>query len=125
VPETLFALKEQGFLLAIVTDTANSISAKLSWFERGGFAHIWDSIISSTELGARKPDPIIYQAALEQLGVTADQAIFIGHRASELAGARTVGMQTIAFNYDPDARADFYMDQFTDLLNVPVVKSSE
>jgi putative hydrolase of the HAD superfamily len=125
VPETLFALKEQGFLLAIVTDTANSISAKLSWFERGGFAHIWDSIISSTELGSRKPDPILYQAALEQLGVTSDQAVFIGHRASELAGARAVGMQTIAFNYDTDARADFYIDQFTDLLNVPVVKSSE
>jgi putative hydrolase of the HAD superfamily len=121
VPETLRALKEQGFLLAIVTDTANSISAKLSWFERGGFGHIWDSIISSMDIGTRKPDPEIYQAALRQLGLTPDQAVFVGHRASELAGARSVGMKTVAFNYDKDASADFFIGKFSDLPHVPVL----
>ena len=121
VPETLLALKAQGYMLGIVTDTANSISAKLSWFERGGFGHVWDSIISSMDIGTRKPDPRIYQAALRQLGLTCDQAVFVGHRASELAGARSVGMRTIAFNYDPDASADFYIENFADLLKVPVV----
>ena len=116
VPETLRALDEKGYLLGIVTDTANSISAKLSWFERGGFGHVWDSIVSSLELGTRKPDPKIYQAALQQLGLTPDQAAFVGHKASELAGAHEVGMRTIAFNYDKDASADFYIEKFSDLL---------
>ena len=52
VRQTLLELKQKGFLLGIVTDTANSISAKLSWFERGGFGHVWDSIISSMEIGS-------------------------------------------------------------------------
>ena len=121
VPETLLALKEQGYLLGIVTDTANSISAKLSWFERGGFGHVWDSIISSMDIGTRKPDPKIYEAALQQLGLTPDQAVFVGHRVSELDGARAVGMQTIAFNYDKDASADFFIEKFCDLLKVPVL----
>ena len=121
VPETLCALKEQGFLLGIVTDTANSISTKLRWFERGGFGHVWDSIISSMDIGTRKPDPEIYQASLKQLGLNADQAVFVGHRASELAGAHTVGMQTIAFNYDSDASADYFIEKFPELLNVPVL----
>lgn len=121
VPETLRALKEQGFLLAIVTDTANSISTKLNWFERGGFGHVWDSIISSMDIGTRKPDPKIYRAALQQLGLTPDQAVFVGHRASELAGARSVGMKTVAFNYDQDASADFFIENFSDLLNLPVL----
>jgi putative hydrolase of the HAD superfamily len=121
VPETLLALKEQGYLLGIVTDTANSISAKLSWFERGGFGHVWDSIISSLDIGTRKPDPKIYQAALHQLGLTPDQAIFVGHRVSELDGARAVGMQTVAFNYDKDASADYFIEKFSDLLKVPVL----
>ena len=121
VAETLWALKKQGFLLSIVTDTANSISTKLKWFERGGFGHVWDSIISSMDIGTRKPDPQIYQAALQQLGVTPDQAVFVGHRASELAGARAVGMQTIAFNYDENASADFFIQKFSDLLKVPVL----
>jgi len=115
VPETLLSLKEQGFLLGIVTDTANSISAKLSWFERGGFGHVWDSIISSLDIGVRKPDPSIYQASLRQLGLEPGQAAFVGHRTVELDGARAVGIPTIAFNYDPDARADYYIQHFCEL----------
>ena len=56
----------------------------------------WDSIISSNELGIQKPAPEIYAAALQQLGVSASQAIFIGHDAGELQGAHTAGMKTIA-----------------------------
>jgi len=121
VPETLLALKAQGYLLGIVTDTANSISTKLSWFERGGFGHVWDSIISSMDVGVRKPDPRIYQAALQQLGLTPDQVVFVGHRVSELEGARAVGMQTVAFNYDKEASADYFIEKFSDLFNVPVL----
>jgi putative hydrolase of the HAD superfamily len=94
---------KDGYMLGIVTDTANPVHAKLSWFERGGFGHVWDSIISSKELGTRKPDPKIYHAALQQLGLTPDQAVFVGHKASELDGARAIGMKTIAFNPDRDA----------------------
>ena len=118
VPETLRTLKERGILLAIITDTANSISAKLSWFEVGGFGHVWDAIISSIEIGARKPDPRLYHAALEHLGVSAHQAAFVGHRTIELEGARAVGLRTIAFNYDPDALADTYITSFADLLKL-------
>lgn len=119
VPETLLALKEQGYLLAIVTDTANPISAKLEWFQRGGFGHVWDAFVSSMEVGVRKPDPKIYHTALQQLGLTPDQAAFVGHRTAELDGARSVGMRTIAFNYDKDASADVYIEKFADLLTVP------
>jgi FMN phosphatase YigB (HAD superfamily) len=45
----------------------------------------------------------------------------VGHRVSELDGARAVGMQTIAFNYDKDASADFFIEKFCDLLKVPVL----
>jgi putative hydrolase of the HAD superfamily len=121
VPETLLSLKEKGYLLGIITDTANPIHIKLSWFERGGFGHVWDSIISSYELGFEKPDPRIYTAALQQLGLTANQAVFVGHSPEELDGARAVGMQTIAFNYGRDARADFYIKNFADLLKVPAI----
>ena len=119
VAETLHGLKKQGYLLGIVTDTANSISAKLQWFERGGFGQVWDSIISSMDVGTRKPDPKIYQAVLQQLGLSPDQAIFVGHKASELAGAHAIGMQTVAFNYDKDAKADHFIENFSELLKIP------
>jgi putative hydrolase of the HAD superfamily len=123
VQKTLVALKEKGFLLGIVTDTANPIHVKLEWFEQGGFVHVWDSIISSQEVGVRKPDPAIYCAAMRQLGVTSERAVFVGHKASELEGARAVGMRTIAFNYEDSAKADFYIQKFSELLTLPVIAS--
>lgn len=124
VRETLKALKEKGYMLGIVTDTANPIHVKLSWFERGGFGHVWDSIISSQEIGVEKPDPRIYAAALQQLGLSAQQAVFVGHSPEELDGAHAIGMKTIAFNYGETAKADFYIGKFSDLLSVPVISSN-
>ncbi len=121
VRRTLIALKRRGYLLGVVTDTAHPVSIKLNWFERGGFGHVWDSIISSLELGVRKPDPRIFKAALVQLGVSADQTIFVGHKAEELDGARRAGLKTVAFNYDSQAVADFYIEQFPDLLKLSLI----
>lgn len=122
VAETLAYLKEAGYLLGIITDTALPVHVKLNWFERGGFGDVWDSIISSRELGMRKPNPKIYQVALQQLGISAGQAVFIGHKISELDGAKTIGMKTIAFNYEDGARADYHINSFADLLNVPLLR---
>jgi putative hydrolase of the HAD superfamily len=118
IPETLKKLKEQGYLLGVITDTASPLHVKLNWFERGGFGDVWDSIISSKELGARKPESQLYLAALHQLGLTAQQAIFVGHKAIELDGARSVGLKTVAFNHDEDAYADFTIKNFPDLIDI-------
>jgi putative hydrolase of the HAD superfamily len=124
VPETLASLKEAGYLLGIITNTALPVHVKLNWFERGGFGHVWDSIISSRELGIRKPNPKIYHTALQQLGVPASQAIFIGHNSSDLGGAKNVGLKTIAFNYEEGVSADFYISHFSDLLKIPFLCKS-
>jgi len=124
VAETLNSLKQMGYLLGIVTDTAASVSNKLRWFEKGGFGSVWDSIISSKEIGVRKPDPRLYQAALQHLGVNAGQAIFVGHKVSELEGARAVGIKTVAYNYDQSAQADYYIENFADLLALPIIVSA-
>ena len=121
VKDTLIRLKENGFLLGIVTDTVLPTYKKLHWFEQAGFGHVWDAIISSHELGIRKPDPRIYQAALRQLGVTADEAVFVGHNPSEIQGAANVGLTTVAFNYEDDVQADIYIEHFSDLLSVSVL----
>jgi putative hydrolase of the HAD superfamily len=123
VRETLVELKKMGYLLGVITDTANPIHVKLRWFDNGGFVHVWDSIISSQEVGMQKPAPQIYAAALQQLGLSANQAVFVGHDDEELKGAHAAGMRTIAFNYDEKASADFYLSDFSDLLSIPIISS--
>ncbi len=119
--ETLHALKKRGLMLGIITDTAAPVYVKLAWFERGGFGDVWDAIVSSKELGIRKPDAEIYQTALAQLGIGAGAAVFVGHKAAELEGARAVGMKTIAFNYVPPVKANFYISCLPELLDLPLL----
>ena len=119
--ETLNQLKKKDLYLGIVTDTAHPLHEKINKLERGGLGNVWDAIIASREVGVQKPDPRIYQLALQQLGIQPHQAVFVGHKASELEGARIVGMKTVAFNYEEDAKADFYINEFSDLVNIPIM----
>ena len=68
VPETIRELKRRGFLLGIITDTAMPYSRKLNWFDQHGFGDVWDTIISSREMGMRKPEPSMYEMALATSG---------------------------------------------------------
>lgn len=123
VPETIHALKQKGFCLGIITDTAMSFTRKLNWFDQHGFGRVWDCVISSKEIGVRKPSPLMYEKALSQVGVKASEAVFIGHKKSELDGARAVGLITIAFNYDEGAMADYYIENFVDLLTLSIINA--
>lgn len=123
VPETINALKQRGFILGIITDTAMSFTRKLDWFDRYGFGRVWDCVISSKEIGVRKPSALMYEKALTQVGVSASESIFIGHKKSELEGARAVGLKTIAFNYDKGAESDFYIEKIDDLLSLPILEA--
>jgi len=116
VPETIKALKGQGYLLGIITDTALPYTIKLKWFEKEGFGHVWDIIVSSKDLGIRKPSPLLYEEALTQAGFRPEECVFVGHKATELEGAHNIGMNTVAFNYDKKAVADKYIDDFRELI---------
>lgn len=125
VPETIRALKERGFILGIITDTALPYTVKLKWFEQYGFGHLWDIIISSKDLGVRKPAPILYEEAILQTGLKPNEAVFVGHKAYELEGARKAGFQTIAFNYEKAAVADEYVKKFRDLLSTNLLNDQK
>ena len=120
--ETVKQLKDEGFILGIITDTAMPFSKKLDWFDKHGFGRLWDSVISSREIGTCKPSPTMYQLALEQTGVTPGEAVFVGHKGSELDGARAMGLRTIGLHCDPEALADIYIQDIRDLLRVPLLQ---
>ena len=116
VREGLRQLKEDGFKLAVITNSFQSSQTKLDWFAREGIDHVWDAFVSSSETGAFKPEPEIYRAALARLGCEPSEAAFVAHAANELDGARAVGITTIAFNRDdPSVRADYVIEKFSEL----------
>jgi HAD superfamily hydrolase (TIGR01509 family) len=118
--EALAGLKQRGFLLGIVTDTIYPIERKMRWLKQVGIVEFVDVVACSTVVGAHKPDPAIYLDVLEQAHVAPDEAAFVGHDADELDGAHRAGMATVAVNYEPGTRADYYAQSLVDLLNVPI-----
>jgi epoxide hydrolase-like predicted phosphatase len=68
-------------------------------------ADAFDPLIVSAEAGVAKPDPRIYQLALERLGVDAPAAVFVDDVEANVAGARWVGMQAVQFSSTPQVIA--------------------
>lgn len=66
----------------------------------------FDELVISAEVGVMKPDPQIYQIALERLGVAAQEAVFIDDFDHNVTGARAVNMHAIRFRNSVQARAD-------------------
>jgi len=65
--------------------------------EELGLGEVFDVIIISALVGVRKPDALIYQLALERLGVSAGEALFVDDLADNVEGARKAGLQAIQF----------------------------
>lgn len=59
-------------------------------------------IVNSSDMGTHKPDPLMYNETLSRLGVSPHQAAFLGHRGSELDGAKAVGLTTLVMFPDED-----------------------
>jgi putative hydrolase of the HAD superfamily len=49
--------------------------------------------VTSAEAGAAKPDPAIFQLALERLGTEASRAVHVGDSPADEEGARAAGMR--------------------------------
>jgi putative hydrolase of the HAD superfamily len=57
----------------------------------------FDHIIISAEVGVAKPDPKIFQVALEQAGVSPNEAVFVDDFYANIEGCEQVGMKGIHF----------------------------
>jgi putative hydrolase of the HAD superfamily len=91
--ETLRTLRERGYRVGLITVCTEDVETL--WPE-SQLAGLFDAEIFSSRLGVSKPDPRIYLACCEELGVEPHEAVFVGDGANdELAGAQRVGMRAI------------------------------
>ena len=57
-----------------------------------GMLDVADHVVVSGEVGYAKPDPRIYQTALQRVGVSAGDALFIDDTAGHVVAAQSLGM---------------------------------
>ncbi|MEZ4669570.1 MAG: HAD family hydrolase [Anaerolineae bacterium] len=97
IPETLAFIREQGIKTAIVTNAAQPMIMRDREIQEHGLLEFFPECrISAADVGILKPHPAIFQHTLQQLGVTADEAVFVGDNPiADIAGAQGAGMQAV------------------------------
>jgi len=120
----LEALRSRGLKTGLVANSWPDPARVLRGdVERYGLAQYLDVQVWSDEVGARKPAPAIFLAALDRLGVDPLAAMYVGDRVdADVLGAGEVGMTTVQalwFRADdtPGGEPDFLAFTPMDVLN--------
>jgi HAD superfamily hydrolase (TIGR01509 family) len=121
----LDSLRERGLKLGLVSNAFDPGWLLHRDLERMGLAERLDVAVFSSEVGKRKPHPLIFERALGELGVAPERALFVGDsRRADIAGSKALGMtavQALWFRADDYAEGpDPDYEAFTpmDVLNV-------
>ena len=90
----LMDLKQRGKTVGLVSnfDHPSHVHRILS---ENGWADVFDTIIISSEVGVKKPDPAIFALALQQTGIAPADAVYVGDTQDDVAGAIAAGIQPI------------------------------
>lgn len=112
--ETIPVLTElkKHFRLGVISDTWPSIHTQL---DNSKITHLFDCFTFSFELGAYKPDPALYAAALERMGLAPEETIFIDDLPKNLVGARNAGITPVLITAMPGHKGD---DRFVQIKSV-------
>jgi putative hydrolase of the HAD superfamily len=80
------------YQLAVIS---NNFGNTRGWCDEYGLSPLLEVIIDSTVLGIAKPDARIFEAALSELSVAPNQAIYVGDSYSaDMVGGKNAGMWT-------------------------------
>ena len=91
--ETLSTLRNLHYRVGLISNCSEEVSAM---WDSTPFAPLVDTAVLSYEVRLAKPDPRIYEMAVEGLGVAAEECLYVGDGTSnELSGASNAGMTAV------------------------------
>ena len=91
--ETMSTLKRSSYKIGVISNCSEEVSRLWS---ATPFGPLVDTAVLSSDVGLSKPDPRIYELATRELGVPAEQCLYVGDgSSSELTGASESGMTAV------------------------------
>jgi len=96
VPQTLQALKDGGFRLAVVSNRTHAYDEQL---ETLGLRGYFEFALAAGEVNTWKPEPAIFQYALRQLEAKPGETLYVGDNYfADVVGARRAGLGAVLFD---------------------------
>jgi putative hydrolase of the HAD superfamily len=94
----LQTLKNAGFTLGVVSNREESFYEYLAMLDLHQY---FDLMLAAGEINAWKPEPEIFEYALQQLNISANQAIYVGDNYfADIVGSREAGLLPVLL--DPE-----------------------
>lgn len=98
--QVLRDIKSAGYPTAIITNNVREF--RDGWRALIPVDELIDRVFDSSELGVRKPNPVIYQQALREMGgVNPARAVFLDDIEQNVQSARDLGVHGIQVAEDP------------------------
>jgi putative hydrolase of the HAD superfamily len=91
--EALERLRRAGLKLGVVSNSDGRVEQAL---DAAGLRQYFDVVIDSALVGVEKPDPRIFHAALDALGISAEETLYVGDLYEiDVLGARAAGLEAV------------------------------
>lgn len=102
---TLAALKARGYRVGLISNTGRTWGRFLRPIQDDlGIGKYFDDRIFSDELGVRKPEPVIFERALEHLELRPAETVHVGDDlVADVSGSRRIGMRAVWFDVGHDS----------------------
>ena len=105
VKPTLQRLKQVGLKLGIITGGYEEDVEKI--LPKVGLQDVFDVCVGVNTIGKRKPSPEVFQYTLRKLGVTPDEAVFVGDDLKrDYLGAKQAGLTAVLIRREGLATSD-------------------
>jgi len=93
VEPALARLRAAGYRLGIISNWDGSLPGIVAGL---GYKRYFSAVIASAQVGSHKPEPEIFQIALQRLGVQAASAMHVGdHDSADVQGALAAGLRPV------------------------------
>ncbi|MEW9501038.1 HAD family hydrolase [Jeotgalibacillus marinus] len=115
----LQTLREKGYKLGMITNGLELVQTRS--IQGLGIEPFFDEILISVKEGCAKPDPEIFNRALNRLDITSTEAIFVGdHAEKDISAAQHVGMKAVwkKHTYSQNVQADAEIDELSELIEI-------
>lgn len=102
VPETLRALRERGYPLAVVTSKGEELAHRA--LKHVGIDDLFETVVGLESSTKHKPDPEPVHVALDRLGATPERGWFVGDSPHDINAGNSAGVTTVAALWGPFSR---------------------
>lgn len=126
--EVVIELQKRGYVLGIISNLIGTREIP-EWLEAENFAPYFNTVVLSSVLGIRKPDPAIYLEAARRIDVEPARCAYVGDNLKrDVTGTRAAGFGMLVIMITPEElaretitdenRPDVIIHEFKQLLDI-------